>query len=646
MTTSLVAMEHLETRRLLALIGPDFTYGDRGLAPESASSSFIGFHSGERPVLLSYVGGEYRLERRLENGQFDSTYAFPRITQELAIRAAMDGQGRVIVLKQAFEPESSPVVLSRYSANGSLETGYTASLAAPGSHNGLPLIYYQPWHMAVDTQGRALVLSASGYNSDPDQQYVLISIDRVLPDGQIDTTFGDHGRVWVVDSLSTQTGSVELFVQPSGRILVSRGNPKGATIVDAFTDAGQVDTEYGENGSIALLGTEGGMRPAIALDSTGRMRVFVANRGSVAGYCYSPDGVRDVGFCATISPPRVHNPIGAYVSSIRVDSLGRVTGTSGNAVFRFAADGSIDTDFDGDGIARVDDDRTSILAVTDDRIYVQTALGSTRGIAALIEEPSVFLNLVTGVLQISGTSGNDVVAINSTVDGFRVNFNDDVFTFDDGDLKSISFVCGDGADNFESRISTGGTALLGRGDDAFSAAASEDWTVWGGYGNDTVYTGGGDDRVYPELGNDEVFTHTGNDTICDTGGNNRIEGGEDDDLVRCAEGNNTIFGGGGRDTLRGGSGDDLIEGQGGRDRIFGNDGNDTLSGGGNVDRLSGGPGSDLLTGGVGDDIFYDPRPPDDTTTVDTLLGGAGVDRGLFDDEDDAFEIETILDELT
>ena len=82
----------------------------------------------------------------------------------------------------------------------------------------------------------------------------------------------------------------------------------------------------------------------------------------------------------------------------------------------------------------------------------------------------------------------------------------------------------------------------------------------------------------------------------------------------------TIDGGTGNDTLTGGPAYDQLFGDSGDDRLFANGGGGNIVGGFGRDLIEGGNGSDLLQG-FGDNV------------VDTLVGGAGTDRGIVDSVD-------------
>lgn len=115
-----------------------------------------------------------------------------------------------------------------------------------------------------------------------------------------------------------------------------------------------------------------------------------------------------------------------------------------------------------------------------------------------------------------------------------------------------------------------------------------------------------------------------------------------DDTIEGYEGNDTLQGGPGSDTVRGGPGNDIVGGGQGIDFVFGGSGNDTVNGGLGNDFLYADapnetlPGNDIVDGGDGNDEIYTRGATDASVSpsrTDTLTGGAGQDRFVFDAPD-------------
>lgn len=194
---------------------------------------------------------------------------------------------------------------------------------------------------------------------------------------------------------------------------------------------------------------------------------------------------------------------------------------------------------------------------------------------------------------------------------------------------------------------------------------SEDDTLIGTPGNDTLDGGVGNDTLIGDAGNDVLIGGEGDDTLQGDAGNDTLIGGAGIDLLDGGSGSDAMIGGLGDDTyvvdssgdditevagqgvdtvqssidyeLEGtlenlvltgtasidGSGnelDNVIEGNSGANTLDGGGGNDTLIGGAGDDELDGGSGNDVLLGGDGNDVM------DSGDGDDTLDGGAGDDE--------------------
>jgi Ca2+-binding RTX toxin-like protein len=185
-----------------------------------------------------------------------------------------------------------------------------------------------------------------------------------------------------------------------------------------------------------------------------------------------------------------------------------------------------------------------------------------------------FATLANGNLLVTGTSGNDTIALS-----LDTNNNTIIVTMD------------------------GQTSL------PFGASQVTSIDVEAGAGDDSVIIGSG-------IIGASVQGGPGNDTILGGGGNDTIGGGQ---------GADSISGGPGNDVIHGGKGDDSIRGGGGNDLIYGGLGNDTIRGGGGADTIYGGAGDNLLYGGPGDDVIYA-----DNGLPDTLYGGSGNNTAYVD----------------
>jgi Ca2+-binding RTX toxin-like protein len=198
-----------------------------------------------------------------------------------------------------------------------------------------------------------------------------------------------------------------------------------------------------------------------------------------------------------------------------------------------------------------------------------------------------------------GTEGNDGEAYNPETRVHGTPGNDHVYLLGGDDFYS---------NDFDSRY-------LGGYD-----------TIYGGYGNDTIYidySGGG--TAYGGVGEDKLF------------------GGNLADYLYGEDNNDIIVGSSGDDFIYGGYGDDILTGDRPLNVAVFNPGNDTIDGGPGKDWIWGGGGVDRLTGGTEDDIFYFKLYLDNI--VPTQSGAGDVDTITDLSDTDIIRIELAQFEL-
>jgi uncharacterized delta-60 repeat protein len=108
---------------------------------------------------------------------------------------------------------------------------------------------------------------------------------RYLPDGTLDTSFGDGGRVHIPYDAAGETEADQATLDPAGDILYAgpfEAPTYGTFLVGGFTADGKPDTSFGKKGFMTFP-VRGGYdaAAALALDATGRL--VVAGTGGNPG---------------------------------------------------------------------------------------------------------------------------------------------------------------------------------------------------------------------------------------------------------------------------------------------------------------------------------------------------------------------------
>ncbi len=157
--------------------------------------------------------------------------------------------------------------------------------------------------------------------------------------------------------------------------------------------------------------------------------------------------------------------------------------------------------------------------------------------------------LKNGVLNIIGSSGNDVIVAQLTSNPKKFSFTangQSIGTFAATDVKQIVLHGKAGDDT----IHLDGIAIPSNiygddGNDVIYGTATAD-RIMGGNGNDWINAGAGNDVIYGDAGNDKLFGGDGNDYI---------NGGAGTDVIRSGAGRDRIIATIGVDDLRDNAGD-------------------------------------------------------------------------------------------
>jgi len=134
--------------------------------------------------------------------------------------------------------------------------------------------------------------------------------------------------------------------------------------------------------------------------------------------------------------------------------------------------------------------------------------------------PKPMMTFKGSVLHITGTKGNDQIVVSQGK--LRANGDRDFIlefdggtqraTFQEGKIKSIKVLAGDGHD-----------VIINQTDLPMEA--------YGGAGNDTIYGGSAADKLFGEADNDFLYGRLGDDLLVGGAGNDHLEGGGDKDTI-------------------------------------------------------------------------------------------------------------------
>ena len=475
---------------------------------------------------------------------------------------------------------------------------------------------------------------------DYGEALTAFGVERYLPNGAPDASFGAGGQTIVDFPEFYQEDVADLAVAPDGKLLLAgRGTDfewvHSSPLVARFTADGRLDGTFGYNGRAT---TDGYGATAVAVEPDGDVLAAVDR---TTPYC-STSGASVVRFEGGPPAPGAQlDPATGKVyvtgtpasDTIRVDSAaGRVfvyvngrRWTFPNRTFSSVAVYA----GDGDDVVTATGRGTSWLGVFggagDDRLRGGAGPDSLYG-----EAGNDTLDGGLGNDLLSGGDGVDAVDYSGRATPVSVR----PYGYDNGAAGE-----GDGiGDDVEVAIGGSGNDSIVDFPVAYGNGGND--TLAGGLGADTLWGGGGDDLLFGGSGwgtPDAFHGGDGVDTVSYAGRHlpltvtidgiaNDGEAGENDNVNTDVEG---VTGGDGDDDLTGSNADNVLDG---------GPGNDDLRGGGGNDTLTGGAGKDQLRGQAGNDTLY----ANDGGEVDFLDGGSGTDRARKDAVDYAQFVEQFL----
>jgi uncharacterized delta-60 repeat protein len=239
-----------------------FGTGGRVVVPIANASSATAYAVALDPTSGDYLiggaaGGQFLVDRFTPSGAPDPAFNGGQ-PQLFGTVAGQNAVAKVVVLSDGSiigaGPSASNVVAVRLNADGSLDTAFNSTGAAPGLlvieglttqdlGTGLP---DTTEGLAVDPQGNVLVA-----NSTAAGQFGTV---RITPAGALDTTFGTDGLV--TTSFGGDDDADEVLVQPDGSQIIVVGTSTSGSVVQtavaAYLPSGALDTTFGTGGKELL----------------------------------------------------------------------------------------------------------------------------------------------------------------------------------------------------------------------------------------------------------------------------------------------------------------------------------------------------------------------------------------------------------
>ncbi|MFE1557843.1 calcium-binding protein [Streptomyces sp. NPDC058734] len=525
-------------------------------------------------------GGAFTVARFNPDGSLDTTFDGSGFTttdfgtggpQEA--HAVVVQPGGAIV---AAGGSGTDVALARYNAvNGSLDTTFgDGGKVTTGFAGGSATAF----DVTLQSDDKIVIAGRSGYNYPSNESDFALA--RYHPNGGLDTTFGDAGRVTTPFAGADVANGVE--VQPDGKIVtagnsgfdfaLARYNPADGSLDGSFDGDGKVTTDFGTN---TLDGAAD-----LALQPDGKIVAAGISLADFGVARYHADGSLDSGF-GTGGKVRTDVSFGYFdtANAVALQSDGKivVSGNTGDdrGLVRYQVTTpppppGVDLAVTKTGPVSVSiGDQAAYTVTVTNTSTTTTATGVT--LADTLTGPAALLSATPaqGTCTLSAATANCALG-----------------TLAPGAQTTVRFVAEPRATGTLSDRATASAAQTdpATADNTATAATTVNnargCTVIGTSGTDTLNGGYGNDVICALSGNDTVRASYGNDTVHAGPGNDNVDGGF---------GNDTLLGGPGNDTLTGYYGDDRL------DTVDGVPGNDSANGGFNTDTCTTDPGDTRIS---------------------------------------------------
>jgi uncharacterized delta-60 repeat protein len=365
-----------------------------GADGKSYGAGFVIVGEGDQALAVARIDANGRLDTTFGTGGIASVnVGVGGRTAELARGVVVQSDGKVViagpferdVTAEGDAARDTDIAVARFDASGKLDTAFGSGGVAKIDFGtgrittGTTFVGDTSWGLGATSGGKVVVLGTKLADGDgrTDTDFVFAQLTSA---GALDTSFGTNGMT-VVDYNRTSGNPRGLLVQSDGKILSSGyGSIEGVTQpqVIRLDSAGKPDPSFGTNG-FATAKVLDGVTEAYNVQQQGSSYIL-------AGYGRGAD------------------------TAEKVDMV----------VYRFTANGQLDSSFGTAGVYRLDiakeDDRArNVLVLPDSRIL---AVGSGKRNAANIDGMMVLLSKDGAPVSGFGEAGHLITDLGGPADAW------------------------------------------------------------------------------------------------------------------------------------------------------------------------------------------------------------------------------------
>jgi uncharacterized delta-60 repeat protein len=273
-------------------------------------------------------------------------------SSDLAFGAALQPDGKIIVIGHCSNSNGSDFCVARYLPNGALDTSFNAS-GKRVTAIGLGSDYGRAVALQRDSKIVVVGECLNGNNYD-------FCLARYLPDGALDTSFNGTGKVISTIGANDDTANA-VAMQPDDKIVVA-GQCGIKSCVARYLPNGALDMSFNGTGfSISTNGLSDYHNTSVVLQADGKIVIAATcHNGNNYDFCvsrYLPNGALDTSFSGSGNQI---TPIGqgddfARAVALQPDGKIVVAGScfNGNSndfcLARYLSNGTLDANFNTSG---------------------------------------------------------------------------------------------------------------------------------------------------------------------------------------------------------------------------------------------------------------------------------------------------------
>ncbi len=373
-----------ETRYTVTVTAADDLAGNPLVAPYSWSFTTLPQTTAPHRIYLPQLMRAFGKSVGLDTGGFGAPNGY--VTTDFGYddegsSVVIQPDGKIVVAGSADDSNAySDFAVARYNPDGSLDTSFGGDGKVTTAFSGYDCSVSGA---ALQSDGKIVVIGVANNGSNAD--FALV---RYNPDGSVDTSFDGDGQVTTDFGLHDWGAGVA--IQSDSKIVAVGFAYNGSNMDFAlarYSPDGSLDTSFDDDGKVTTDFGHGDHGRSIAIQPDGKIVVAgSADDGNIyddfAVARYNPDGSLDTSFDGD---GKVTTDLLGYDdqgNEVTLQSDGKivVAGSTDNgsdndfALARYNLDGSLDTSFDGDGKAVTDfgyrDYGQSVALQSDDKIIL------------------------------------------------------------------------------------------------------------------------------------------------------------------------------------------------------------------------------------------------------------------------------------